>query len=463
MKHKKFFEETVLFVSIIKWAVLSSITGVVVGLATTFFLKTLGWSTDWAQTKPYYFLLLPVALFVSSLIVQYLASDQESHCSEGTARAIEAVHQRSGKLKLSAVPMQLLATIITISGGGSAGKEGPSALLGAGIASGVARLLKLTKEDRKKLVICGISAGFATVFGTPVAGALFGVEVLVLGKILQEMFFPSLVSAIISVQIAKYFGLSYIHQSINIGRFSQTLFFEVLLSGLYFGLIALLLTQSLKIIKKLSQRLTIWSPLKGLLGGALMILLTFILSPRYLGLGLNTIDTAIHGGQVPTLAFVWKILFTSITLNMGGSGGIFTPLFFIGTTAGSTFANLFNLDSALFAVIGMVAIVAGAANTPIAASVMAIEMFGPQIGSYAATASIVSYIAAGHHTVFSSQLLGVTKSPSIDAPLMKEFEKIDAVEIKAKPGKVIYFIKRLLVMTKFIFKKNSGLTLKGRR
>lgn len=449
--NKKFLEETVLFVSIIKWAVLATLTGVFVGLLATVFLKALGWSSAWVQTKPYYFLLLPAALFLSCLIVKSLAPNVEGHSTEGTAQAIEAVHQRWGKVKLSTVPVQLVATIITISGGGSAGKEGPCALLGAGTASWLAGLLKLTKEDRKKLVICGISAGFATVFGTPVAGALFGVEVLVLGKILQEMFFPSLVSAVISVQIAKAFGLSYFHQSLHLGQFSQVLFVEALLSGLYFGLVALLLTQTLKIMKKVSQKLTIWKPLKGLIGGVFMIFMTFILSSRYLGLGLNTIDTAIRGGHVPVLAFVWKILFTSITLNMGGSGGILTPLFFIGTTAGSTFAHVFHLNPALFAVIGMVAIVAGAANTPIAASVMAIEMFGPQIGSYAATACIVSYIASGHRSVFSSQLLGVTKSASINGPLMKEFGRIDAVEVEEKPGKIIYFIKRIWLLTKSRF------------
>lgn len=457
--NKKFLEETVLFVSIVKWAVLATLTGIIVGLSTTVFLKALGWSTAWIQTKPYYFLLLPVALFISSLIVKYLAPVAEGHSTEGTSQAIEAVHQRWGKVKLSNVPVQLVATIITINGGGSAGKEGPSAFLGAGTASWLAGLLKLTKEDRKKLVICGISAGFATVFGTPVAGALFGVEVLVLGKILQEMFFPSLVSAIISVEIAKSFGLSYIHQSIHIGQFSQVLFVQVLLSGLYFGLVTLLLTQTIKIMKALSKKLTIWSPLKGIIGGVLMVLMTFILSPRYLGLGLNTIDTAIRGNHIPALAFLWKILFTSITLTMGGSGGILTPLFFIGTTAGSTFAHVLHLSPAFFAVIGMVAIVAGATNTPIAASVMAIEMFGPQIGSYAAIACIVSYIAAGHRSVFSSQLLGVTKSPSIHAPLMKEFARIDSVEVEEQPGKVIHSIKRIWILTKvrrrYKLKKNG--------
>jgi H+/Cl- antiporter ClcA len=437
---KTFIEETILFISIIKWAVLATLTGIVVGLSSTIFLKSLGWSTNWVQAHQYYFLLLPVALFLSSLMIKYLAPDAEGH---GTEKVIEAVHKRWGKIKMAVVPVKLAATIITITGGGSAGKEGPSAQIGAGMASALADLLKLTKEDRKKLVICGISAGFATVFGTPIAGALFAVEVLVLGKILQDVLFPALVAAIISFQIAKFFGITYFHQSIHLGQFSQALFMEVLLSGLYFGLVALLLVETLKVAEKLSKRLKIWKPLKGLIGGTLMVILALILSSRYLGLGINTIESAISGGHVPALAFVWKILFTSITLSMGGSGGILTPVFFIGTTAGSTFAHIFHLDPAVFAAIGLVALLAGAANTPIAASVMAIEMFGPQIGSYAAIACVVSYIAAGHRSVYSSQILGVTKSSSIIAPLMKDFESLDGVNVENKPGKIVYLIRRI--------------------
>lgn len=438
---KAFAEETVLFVSIIKWAVLSALTGIVVGLSCTLFLEILGWSTAWSQSHSYYFLLLPLALFLSSLMIKYLAPDAEGH---GTEKVIEAIHKRWGKIKLAVVPVKLVATVITITGGGSAGKEGPSAQIGAGMASALADVLKLTKEDRKKLVVCGISAGFATVFGTPIAGALFAVEVLVLGKILQEMFFPSLMAAIVSYQMAKFLGLQYFHQSIHLGQFSQTLFLEVLLSGLYFGLIAILLIETLKIFERLSKKLKIWKPFKGLIGGIWMVILALILSKRYLGLGIDTVQSAIDGAHIPTLAFAWKIIFTSITLSMGGSGGILTPIFFIGTTAGSTFAHIFHLNPSFFAAIGLVALLAGAANTPIAAAVMAIEMFGPQIGSYAAIACVVSYIAAGHRSVYASQLLGVTKSSSIRAPLMKEFESIDEVAVENKPGKIIYIMKKII-------------------
>lgn len=439
---KKVIEETVLLVSIIKWGILATLVGIVVGLSTTVFLKALGWSAGWVQASPNYFFFLPLVLFSSSLIVKYLAPDAEGH---GTEKVIEAVHKKWGKIKLAVVPVKLVATIITLAGGGSAGKEGPCAQIGAGMASGIADLLKLTNEDRKKIVICGISAGFSTVFGTPIAGALFAVEVLVLGEILHEVLFPALVAAVIGFQVSKSFGITYFHQSLHLPQFNQILFLEVLLSGLFFGLVALLLVETLKLAEKFSHKITIWKPLKGIFGGALLVFLALILSPRYLGLGVSSIETAINGGHIPGLAFLWKILFTSITLSMGGSGGILTPIFFIGSSAGSTFAHLFNLNPAVFAAIGMASLLAGAANTPIAASVMAIEIFGPSIGSYAAIACVVSYIAAGHRSVYSSQVLGITKSSSISAPLMQDFKNIDGVDVQEKPGKIIYWIKRALL------------------
>jgi H+/Cl- antiporter ClcA len=203
-----------------------------------------------------------------------------------------------------------------------------------------------------------------------------------------------------------------------------------------------------------SHKINIWKPFKGIIGGVILVILAFILSPRYLGLGVNSIEAAINGSHIPALAFLWKILFTSITLSTGGSGGILTPIFFIGTSAGSTFAHIFNLNPAIFTSIGMVALLAGAANTPIAASVMAIEIFGPQIGSYAAIACIVSYTAAGHRSVYSSQLLGITKSSSINAPLMKDFKNLDGIEVENRPGKIIYLIK--MVWFNKIKKENSN-------
>jgi H+/Cl- antiporter ClcA len=206
MMKKKLTEESVLFISISKWFFLATIVGIIVGISTTIFLKMLQWATAQANQYSYHYLLLPVAFFASAAIIKYLAPDAEGH---GTEKVIEAVNNRSGKIKALVVPVKLFATIITLATGGSAGKEGPCAQIGAGLSSVFADLLKFDDTDRKKLVICGISAGFATVFGTPVAGAIFGIEVLFVGGILYEVLMPSFVAGIVGYQVSSALGAEY--------------------------------------------------------------------------------------------------------------------------------------------------------------------------------------------------------------------------------------------------------------
>ena len=183
---KQITESTVLFISIIKWVFLATIAGAIVGGATALFLKILGWTTGVGQQSPYTFWLLPIALFLSALSIKYLAPDAEGH---GTEKVIEAIHKRSGKIALIVVPVKLAATIVTLAVGGSVGKR-PCAQIGAGLTSFFSDVLRFDDHDRKKLVICGISAGFAAVFGTPIAGSMFGVEVLFVGAILYEVLLP---------------------------------------------------------------------------------------------------------------------------------------------------------------------------------------------------------------------------------------------------------------------------------
>jgi H+/Cl- antiporter ClcA len=324
------------------------------------------------------------------------------------------VHRDSGRINILVVPVKLLATVFSISMGGSAGKEGPAAQIGAALASGFAQLLKFNDTDRKKLVICGISAGFATIFGTPIGGALFGVEVLFIGSMMYEVLLPSFVAGIVGYQVSSALGVTYFYGAIKVVPvFSTFLFLKICIAGVFFGICALILIETLHLFQRLSGAVKIWSPLKGLIGGTALVLLTWLFSTRYLGLGLETIEGVLNGGTIPYGAFLLKILFTAITLNFGGNGGIITPIFFIGATAGCAFANIFGFDTQLFAAIGMVALLAGAANTPISASIVAIELFGAAIGPYAALACVISYLMTGHRSVESGQVLLSSKSSSL--------------------------------------------------
>ncbi len=420
---KSLTEESILFISILKWFVLASTAGVVVGISTTIFLKVLHWCTEITARYPYYFLLLPLALFLSAAMIKYLAPDAEGHWTE---KVIEAVHRYSGRIKAMVVPVKLVATVVTLSAGGSVGKEGPCAQIGAGLTSILSDLLRFDDQDRKKLVICGISAGFATVFGTPIAGAIFGIEVLFVGSILYDVIMPSFVAGIIGYQVATAFGVTYFHHPIDfVTVFSESFFVTVALAGVFFGFCSFLLIELMKSGEELSERMKLPQPLKALAGGVILILLTLLFSERYLGLGLDTIQATLQGERIPWYAFLVKAVFTSITLNMGGSGGILTPIFFIGAAAGSLFAVIFGLNIATFSAIGLVSLLAGAANTPIAASIMAVELFGPTIAPYAAVACVISFLMTGHRSVYPSQVLAFKKSSSIHVELGEEVERIE--------------------------------------
>jgi H+/Cl- antiporter ClcA len=421
-------EETVLFISVLKWVILATFIGIIVGLSTAVFLKILNLTTKLTASYPYYFLFLPIALFTSAILVIYLAPDAEGH---GTEKVIEAVHKYSGKIKPSVVPVKLLVTVITIAGGGSVGKEGPCAQIGAGLSSIFADFLRLDDNDRKKLVICGIGAGFASVFGTPIAGAIFGVEVLYAGSILYEVLLPSFIAGIISYHITSLLGITYFYHPIKfIPVFSKSFMIKVIFGGIFFGICSRLLIEIMSRLERFEEGLHLWKPWKALLGGFILIILTIIFSDQYLGLGIETIQKVLEGGEVIWYAFILKIIFTSITLNFGGSGGIVTPIFFIGATSGVLFAKLLGLDSSTFSAIGLVALLAGAANTPIAASIMGVELFGANIAPYASIACIISFIMTGHRSVYPSQILAIRKSTSIEAETGKE---IESVRVNLKP------------------------------
>lgn len=426
---KKVVEESVLFVSILKWVLLASCAGVLVGISTTVFLKLLGRGIALAGSIPYY-VSLPAALFLSSLIVRYLAPEAEGH---GTEKVIEAIHKKSGKINPLVIPVKLLATIITIACGGSAGKEGPCAQIGAGVSSVFASLLRFDDRDRRKLVICGISAGFSTVFGTPIAGAIFGVEVLAVGGLMYEVLLPSFIAGIVGFQVSSSLGITYFHEPLAfVPIFSSAFFIKVCISGIFFGLCSLFFIEIMRLVDKGSRRIRIWPPLKGLIGGGILAGMAWILTGRYLGLGLETIKESIEGGVIPAGGFILKMIFTAVTLAFGGSGGVVTPIFFIGATAGNTFGAAFGFDPMIFAAIGMVSLLAGAANTPISASIMAVELFGPEVGPYAAVACVISFLMTGHRSIYPSQVLSMAKSSSLSVSTGKEMREAHDVEFEPR-------------------------------
>lgn len=308
--------------------------------------------------------------------------------------------------------------------------------------------MRFDSHDRRKLVICGISAGFASVFGTPIAGAIFGVEVLFVGNILYEVLLPSFIAGITSYQVSSSFGITYFRYPITfVPTFSEAFFIKVVLAGIFFGVCSFLLIEILSLGKRVSDRIKIRASLKGIIGGLLLVSFSIIFSKEYLGLGLDTIQSLLQDGDIVWYAFILKAIFTSITLNFGGSGGIITPIFFIGASSGVLFAKMLGLGKATFSAIGMVSLLAGATNAPIAASIMAVELFGTKVAPYAAVACIISFLMTGHRSVYTSQVLSIRKSSSLHMEIGKEIEGIKPQfqnRSKGVIGAVSRFIKKLI-------------------
>lgn len=448
--HKHFTEQTVMFASITKWILISSSIGALIGAIVSFFLKILEYCENSRSTLPFdYYYTLPFALVITVFIVKKFAPSAQGH---GTEKVIEAVHKKSGKMNLSVVPVKLLATVITIFSGGSVGKEGPGAQIGAASASFIASLFKFSNKDRKKMVICGISAGFASVFGTPLAGAIFGVEILIVGALMYDILLPSIVAGFSAFFVAKMFGISYTYFDISfytVFDFNYVLIAKILLGGIFFGLVADFIITVLRFIHSYVDEIKLNYLLKAFIGGIIIVILTLIVGDEYLGLGFETIKESLSSSftdheSIPWYAFVLKTIFTALTLGFGGSGGVITPIFYVGATSGNFFGWLVDGYIPLFAALGFVSVLAGATSAPIAAMIMAVELFGMNVAHYAALSIIIAFLMTGHRSVFPSQVLSMKKSEALDVNLGEEIENTQASYTTkffsnvARIGKIIY-------------------------
>lgn len=410
---KDLLEEYVLMASMIKWVVLSVIIGLVVGGATALFVKLVYASSSIVHKNKYYFLFMPVAFFLSSFIVLKLAPEAKGH---GTEKAIEAVNKKEGRVDIKVVPVKLLTTLITIIFGGSVGLEGPATQIGAGISSKIGEMLKLKDIDRKRVAVCGIASGFVGVFGAPVGAAIFAAEVLYIGQFSYLALFPSLISAFVSFFVGKALGTkTLIKYFINIKEFSTgIMLLRMILFGIVIGILAMIFIRFVNRVEHFFQKLNIYAPLKGVIGGLCVLLIVLVTgSHDYMGIGEEVIERAVTGQNINPLAFFWKTLTTSLTLGSGGSGGILTPMLYVGAAAGSVWAHIVNGGSTFYAAVGMVSFLAACTNTPIAGIVISMELFGSDVGMYAAIACVIAYLIVGHKSIYPTQILVKSKTPSL--------------------------------------------------
>ncbi|EJO5346166.1 chloride channel protein [Clostridium botulinum] len=428
----QFLEEYVLTASIIKWTSLSILIGCSVGFITSLFIKLIHSGSHYIMKIHNYYLFLPIALFLSSFIILKLAPDAEGH---GTEKAIEAVHKNPNKIDLKIIPIKLITTFITIIFGGSVGEEGPATQIGAGVASFFARIFKVRRVDSKRLVVCGIGAGFVGVFGSPVGAAIFSSEVLFIGNISYLSLFPSLISCFVSYYVGRFMGTKpLVYYFIDINRITIVdRFTRLLIFGIIIGVLARVFIQLVNFCEEFFKSIKIYKPLKGLIGGIIIIIFVFITnSTSFLGVGQNVINHAINGKQLCPYLFLQKMVATCVTLASGGSGGILTPMFFIGSTVGNFWGTLVNGSISFYSALGMVAFLGACANTPIAAVVISMELFGGNVGMYASIVCLISYIIVGHKSIYPTQIVSYSKSPSLDINMNCEVKDVENIGVNNK-------------------------------
>ena len=435
--------ESIFIASALKWTFLSILIGLLVGSFTTLFIKIIVIGVDFTSNFKFYYLFLPAALFLSSFIISKLAPDAKGH---GTEKAIESVNKNKGNMKLAVVPVKLLTTFITVIFGGSVGLEGPATQIGAAISSFIGNITKMNVSDKRRLVVCGISAGFVSVFNAPVGAAIFACEVLYIGKLSYISLLPSLISSFVSYYIGLYMGNKPLVFNVKyIPNNQVTTFLEVFVFGIAIGFLGILFIKLVKYVEKFFAKIKIYPPLKGIIGGVLLIA-TIYMSNSFesLGIGEETINRIISGEKFSNFLFINKSLVTAFTLGSGGSGGILTPMLFIGSSFGNAWAQITGSNVAFYSAIGMVSFLASCSNVPISSIIIAMELFGDKVGIYAAIAIGISYIIVGHESIYPTQVIVYSKTPSLS--IDKNIEVNDIKEQKLSHKKHI---------GKRFFKKND--------
>jgi H+/Cl- antiporter ClcA len=287
---------------------------------------------------------------------------------------------------------------------------------------------RLKPADMRMILTAGVAAGFGAVFGTPLTGAIFALEVLTIGKIKYNALLPALMAGIVGDLAVSAWHVSHNHYHIDLVpeqhypfseylHINPILLAKVIVSSVVFGIASFLFSTAVNEVKAFTQALFKRKWMIPVIGGLTIILLTFMLGkPDYLSLGVEaeypgavTISSAFHTGGSDTWSWFWKMLYTGITLGTGFKGGEVTPLFYVGATLGNTLSSLLDAPASLFAALGFIAVFAGATNTPLACTLMGIELFGGEYALFFAVACFTSYICSGHSGIYHAQRISVPK------------------------------------------------------
>ncbi len=395
-------------IQIFKWLPVAVLVGIMAGTGSAALLAALEWATRWREAHLWILYFLPLGGLASGLMYHYLGKNVEA----GNNLLLEEVHSPQKVVPVRMAPLVLIGTVLTHFFGGSAGREGTAIQISGSLADQLTQWLRLSNRNRRILLMAGISGGFGSVFGIPISGTLFGLEVLTIGTYSYEAIFPCLVASVVGYRVTLLWGIEHpVYSAFPVPPLSLPGLVYSIITGAACGTVAM-------VFARLTHRLGHWfkvtfpyAPLRPVVGGvAIAVIVVSTGATQFIGLGVSTILEA-FSAPLPPWDFAAKLGLTALTLGAGFKGGEVTPLFFIGATLGNALALVLPLPRPLLAGMGLAAVFAGAANTPVSSTVMAFELFGHQAGLYGAIACVVSYLFSGHRGIYGAQRIGQAKHP----------------------------------------------------
>lgn len=391
--------------TLIKWMLCSIASGIVIGLIGSFFHSLLDLAAEIRTAHPWILFLLPI----SGIIIVFIYSLSGCKSSKGTNLVITAI-QSNEEVPLKMTPLIIVSTILTHLCGGSAGREGAALQVGGSLGNAFAKLFNFDDKDTRIMIMCGMSACFSALFGTPVAAAVFSMEVISVGIMYYAALVPCTVAALIASSISSMSGLAATHFTVGeIPQFGIPNGIKFFILSLIFAVASILLCV---VLHKTSHFFTAHFEsqyVRIIVAAVLVIIMRFLFGTTdYLGAGTDIISRSFVE-QSAWYVFLLKIIFTAVTLGGGFKGGEIVPTLFVGATLGSFLAPIFGLPTGICAACGMVAVFCGVTNCPLTSLLLSIEMFGSESLKYCLLCIALSYLLSGYYSLYNSQKIMYSK------------------------------------------------------
>ncbi|MBQ8003226.1 MAG: chloride channel protein [Clostridia bacterium] len=401
-----FKKPTEYILNLFKWSALSILIGAVCALAGALFHYAVDIGLHARETYPQILFALPFAGIVIVFLYHVCGMDED----RGTNAILQSV-RTNDKISVRVAPLILVATALTHLCGGSSGREGAALQIGGSIGSSAARKMNLKNYTSSVLIMCGMSGLFSAVFGTPLAAAVFALEVVSVGIMHYGALFPALMSAISAQMIAQLLGVEKTAFTLSfVPEFEALTLLKVLALSLLVALLSIVFITLMHETGKFAAKYFKNRYLRIVVGSILIILLTVLVGNQdYNGAGMNIIVNAVENGNAAPGAFLLKMIFTAITLSVGFKGGEIVPTFFIGSTFGVLVAPMLGLNPSFASAIALIALYCGVVNCPVASINLSVELFGSEGLLYFALASAVSYFFSGNYSLYSSQKMVFSK------------------------------------------------------